>query len=379
MTSRRSITKALALCPLALSMPQRGWAQQASYPNRPVQLVVGFPPGQASDVGARIVAGKMGEDLKQTIYVDNRVGATGIIAHQYVKNAAPDGYTLLYGSTGTLAINPTLYRKLPYSPLKDFVPVVLLNSSPMFLVASADTPVKNLKEMIAYVKARPGKMSYGSSGNGATQHIAMEMLKTEADLDILHVPYKGSPAMVTDLIAGRVQFAFDVSTSILPHAKAGRVKLIGVSSSERSPAAPDVPTIAEQGLAGFEALTWAGLLAPAGTPGSVVEQINAAANRALNAGDLLEHYARSGSIVKGGSPAAFAQFLRQEVAKCGKAVTASGAQVDLALAAAAIAKVRLQWRKANILVGKDGVEACEKRVPLGRAELAVLCRVKPGY
>ena len=328
MTSRRTITKALAFGSLTLPPLSSALAQQASYPNRTVQLVVGFPPGQASDVGARIVAGKIGEELKQTIYVDNRVGATGIIAHQYVKNAAPDGYTLLYGSTATLAINPTLYRKLPYDPLKDFVPVVLLNSSPMFLVASAETPVKNLKELIAYAKARPGKLSYGSSGNGATQHIAMEMLKREADIDIVHIPYKGSPAMVTDLIAGRVQFAFDVSTSILPHAKAGRVRLIGVSSGERSPAAPEVPTIAEQGLADFEALTWAGLLAPAGTAAGVVEQLNAAANRALRATEVLEHFSRSGSSVKGGSSAAFAHFLRLEVAKWGKAVTASGANVD---------------------------------------------------
>lgn len=328
MTSRRSFTAALALGALTLPAHRRAFSQERAFPARPIQLVVGFPPGQASDVGARVVAAKMAEELKQSIYVDNKAGAAGIIAHQFVKNAAPDGYTLLYGSTGTLAINPSLYKKLPYDPLKDFAPVVLLNSSPMFLATATDTPVKNLKEMIAYAKSKPGQISYGSSGNGVTQHIAMEMLKKEAGLDLVHVPYKGSAPMVTDLIAGRVQFAFDVSTSILPHAKSGRIKLLGVSSSERSPVAPDVPTIAEQGLAGFEAQTWAGLLVPIGTPGAVIEQLNAVANHALKAKEIVEHYAKTGSTIKGGSSGFFAQFLKQEVAKWGRAVVASGAQIE---------------------------------------------------
>ncbi|WP_076997687.1 tripartite tricarboxylate transporter substrate binding protein [Variovorax sp. KK3] len=300
----------------------------AGYPERPIQILVGFPPGQASDIGARVVAARLGEELKQTVIVDNKAGAMGIISHQFVKGAAPDGYTLLYGSSGTLAINRGLYRKLPYDPLKDFQPVILLNSSPMFLVSANDTPVRNLKQMIAFAKANPGKVSYGSSGNGATQHIAMEMLKKEAGIDMLHVPYKGSPPMVTDLIAGRVQFAFDVSTSILPHARAGRVRLIGVSSAERLAAHPDIPTVAEQGLPGFEALTWAALMVPAGTPAPIVHQLNAAANRALRSKEVREHYAKSESQARGGSPDEFAAFLRLEVKKWGEAVVASGAQVD---------------------------------------------------
>lgn len=327
MTTRRGFT-ALAAGPLLLSPLQRALAQTESFPSRPIQMVVGFPPGQASDVGARVVAMRMGEELKQTVYVDNKVGAAGIIAHQFAKGAVPDGYTLLYGSTGTLAINPSLYRKLPYDPMRDFAPVVLLNTSPMFLVTTSDTPVSNLQEMIAYVKARPGQLSYGSSGNGVTQHIAMEMLKREAGLDMAHIPYKGSSPMMTDLIAGRVQFAFEVSTAVLPQAKAGRVKLLAISSKDRLPSRPELATIAEQGLPGFEAATWAGLLVPAGTPAAVIGKLNAAANRALKAKEVLAHYERSESIPRGGSPDDFAQFLKQEIAKWGKAVVASGAHID---------------------------------------------------
>lgn len=324
MIHRRSFSAALGAAPL---LAARAFAQP-TYPGRPVQMVVGFPPGQASDVGARVVGVKFGDELQQTVYVENKVGAAGIIAHQYVKNAPADGYTLLYGSTGTLAINPGLYRKLPYDPLKDFAPVVLLNSSPMFLVTPVETPVRNLKEMIAYAKASPGKIAYGSSGNGVTQHIAMEMLKKEAGIDMLHVPYKGSPPMVTDLIAGRVQFAFDVSTSILPHAKSGRVRLLGVSSAERLSTLPDVPTIAEQGLPGFEALTWAGLLVPANTRAPVIERLGQAANSALRSKQVLDHYAKSESTPRGGSPQEFGRFLKSEIDKWGKAVTASGAHLD---------------------------------------------------
>lgn len=325
MLRRRSFAMALGAVPFATSP---FLARAAGYPERPISILVGFPPGQASDIGARVVAARMGEELKQTLIVDNKAGAMGIISHQFVKNAPPDGYTVLYGSSGTLAINPGLYRKLSYDPLKDFQPVILLNSSPMFLVCSIDTPVRNFKEMVAYVKANPGKVSYGSSGNGATQHIAMEMLKKEAGIDMLHVPYKGSPPMVTDLIGGRVQFAFDVSTSILPHARSGRVRLLGVSSAERLPAHPDIPTVAEQGLPGFEALTWAALMVPAGTPAPIVRQLNAAANRALKSKEVLEHYAKSESTPRGGSPEEFAAFLSAEVKKWGAAVAASGAQID---------------------------------------------------
>lgn len=297
------------------------------YPDRTIQLVVGFPAGQASDVGARLMARQMSDGLKRTIYVDNKAGASGIIAHQFVKNAQPDGYTLLYGSTGTLAINPALYKKLPYDPAKDFAPVVLLNRSPMFLVAAASVPVSNVQEMISYAKSKADEIAYGSAGIGTTQHVAMEMLKKHGGLHMLHVPYKGSPQMVTDLIAGRVQFAFDTSTSILPHAASGAVKLLGVSSLLRSDVSPDTPTLAEQGLSGFEATTWAGLLAPAGVSRDTIDILNAAANASLESPAVLDYHKRNGTVPIGGSPDQFAQFLVQEQTKWGAAVIASGANL----------------------------------------------------
>lgn len=324
MTTRRAFARALAFAPFMAP----AFAQDRDYPNRTVQLVVGFPAGQASDIGARLLAKAMAEELKQAMYVDNKPGATGIIAHQFVKNAAPDGYTVLFGSTGTLAINPSLFRKLPYDPLKDFVPVAMLYASPMFLVAAPDLPVNTLAEAIAYAKANPGKATYGSGGSGSTQHISMELLKREAGIDIMHVPYKGTPGMLNDLIAGRVNFAFESATSIMPYIQAKTVKVLGTSVAARLPSMPDIPTVAEQGFPGFEAMTWAALVAPAGTPAPIVERLNQAANAALVSKELTEHFGRSYSIPKPGTPAALTTVLRDENAKWGKAVIASGAQVD---------------------------------------------------
>jgi tripartite-type tricarboxylate transporter receptor subunit TctC len=328
MTTRRAFAKALAFASLTAPAFSRAFAQDRDYPNRTLQLVVGFPAGQASDIGARLLAKAMADDLKQAVYVDNKPGATGIIAHQFVKNAAPDGYTMLFGSTATLAINPTLFRKLPYDPLRDFVPVAMLYASPMFLVAAPDLPVNTLAEAIAYAKANPGKATYGSGGSGSTQHISMELLKREAGIDIMHVPYKGTPGMLNDLIAGRVNFAFESATSIVPYIQAKTVKVLGTSGAARLASMPDIPTIAEQGFPGFEAMTWAALVAPAGTPAPVVERLNQAANTALASKELTEHFGRSYSIPRPGTPAALTAFLRDENAKWGKAVATSGAQVD---------------------------------------------------
>ena len=318
----------LSLAAPAAAQGSNGEAAAQPYPNHLLRIVVGFPSGQAIDGVARYFAQKLAEELKQQVIVDNRAGASGIIAHEHVKNAEPDGYTLLITSGATMAINPALFRKLPYDPVKDFAPVVLTNTTPMFLAVNANTPVNNFPEMLAYAKARPGKLAYGSGGNGLTQHIAMEMLKRAADIDLLHVPYKGSPAMVTDLIGGQVQFAFDTSTSILPHAANGRVKLLGVTSLQRSPAAPSVPTLAEQGLPGFEALTWAGLVVPARTPAPIIDKLNAAMNRILRQPATASYLAGIGATSAGGSPADFDQFIRKEIARWGKAVKDSGAQVD---------------------------------------------------
>jgi tripartite-type tricarboxylate transporter receptor subunit TctC len=327
MTTRRAFTKAMALSPLMLSQLSSAFAQ-AKYPTKQIQMVVGFPPGQSSDIGARNIARHMGDVLKQTIYVENKPGAATIIGHQYLKAAAPDGYTIGYSSTGPLAINPTLYKKLPYDPQADFEPIILLNYSPVYLVCNQSVPVSNYKEAIAYIKANPGKVEYGSGGSGLTVHITMELLKKEAGVDMLHVPYKGAAPMITDLIAGRVQFAFEVATAILPFAQSGQVKLLGVASLTRSQAAPEVPTLHEQGLTGFESSTWGVLLAPKGTPKEIIAILNEAANKGIRTKEALEFFAKNGSEPKGGTPEECAAFMKRERDKWAPVIIASGAQVD---------------------------------------------------
>jgi tripartite-type tricarboxylate transporter receptor subunit TctC len=327
MTTRRTFTKAMALSPLMLSNVAGAFAQ-AKYPTKQIQLVVGFPPGQSSDIGARNIAKLMSDIVKQTIYVENKPGASTIIGHQYLKAATPDGYTIGYSSTGPLAINPTLYKKLPYDPQIDFEPIILLNASPVYLVCNKAVPVSNYKEAIAYIKANPGKVEYGSGGSGLTVHITMELMKKQAGVDMLHVPYKGAAPMITDLIAGRVQFAFEVGTAIMPFVESGQVKVLGVASLKRSAAAPDVPTLHEQGLTGFESSTWGVLLAPKGTPKDIIAFLNDAANKAIKTKEALDFFAKNGSEPKGGTPEECGAYMKQEREKWAPVILASGAQVD---------------------------------------------------
>lgn len=327
MTTRRTFTKAMALSPLMLSQVASALAQ-AKYPTKQIQMVVGFPPGQASDIGARVIAKQMSEILKQTIFVENKPGAATIIGHQYLKAAAPDGYTIGYSSTGPLAINPTLYKKLPYDPQADFEPIILLNHSPVFFVTHKNMPVNTFQEAVAYIKANPGKVEYGSGGSGLTVHITTELLKKEAGLDMLHVPYKGAPAMITDLIAGRVQFAFEVTSAILPFAESGQVKLLGVASLKRTPVKPDIPTLHEQGLTGFESTTWGVLIAPKGTPKDVIRTLNEAVNIALKTKEAEEFYVRTGTTPMGGTAEECAAFIKAQREKWAPVIIASGAQVD---------------------------------------------------
>jgi tripartite-type tricarboxylate transporter receptor subunit TctC len=327
MTTRRSFTKALALTSL-LSSPMTRVFAQTQYPNKAIQMVVGFPVGQSSDIGARVIAKAMADELKQTIFVDNKPGAATIIAHQFLKAAPADGYTIAFSSTAPLAINPTLYKNLPYDPQRDFDPIILINFSPMFLVTSADMPVHNLKEMLAYVKANKETVNYGSGGSGLTNHITMELLKKQAGIDMLHVPYKGAPPMLSDLMGGRVQFAFEVVSAVMPMVQAGKIRVLGVASMERTAAAPDVPTLHEQGLTGFESGTWGVLLAPKGTPAPIIDKLNATANKALRTPEAMEYYARNGATPRGGSAKDCADFMKAEREKWAPVIIASGAQVD---------------------------------------------------
>lgn len=327
MTTRRTFTKAMALSPFILPQLSNAFAQ-TKFPGKPIQLLVGFPPGQASDIGARLFAKHMTETLKQTVYVENKPGAATIIAHQALKAAPADGYTIAYSSTGPLAINPTLYKKLPYDPQADFEPIATLYYTPIILVTHKEMPVNNFKEAIAYIKANPGKVSYGSGGSGLTVHITMELMKKEADVDLLHVPYKGAAPMITDLIAGRVQFAFEVASAILPFIESGQVKPLGVASLERSPATPNIPTLHEQGLKGFESSAWGVFIAPKGTPKEVIKILNEASNLAGRSKEALEFYERTGSAPLGSTPEECGAFMKRERDKWEPVILASGAQVD---------------------------------------------------
>ena len=299
-----------------------------SYPSRPVRLVVPFPAGGTTDILARAMAEKLSGALGQQFVVDNRPGAGGNIGSDIVAKSQSDGYTLLMGTVGTHAINPSLYPKMPYDHVKDFVPVVLVAGVPNVLVVNPTVPAKTVAELIALAKEKPGTINFASSGNGTSIHLSGELFKLLAGVQIAHVPYKGSAPALTDLIGGQVQIMFDNLPSALPHIKGGKLRALAVTSSKRAPALPDLPTIAESGVAGFEASSWFGILAPAATPRDIVQRINAEANKALHAPDMREKLLAQGAEAVGNSPEFFADYIRTETVKWAKVVKDSGARVD---------------------------------------------------
>lgn len=326
MTSPRSTAVGIALVAGLLGLtPSHA---QPDYPTKAVRIVIGTPPGDSADATARALASQLARQTGQSFFVDNKPGAHGIIAAEVVKNAAPDGYTLLLSTGGPMAINPSLYKKLPYNTLKSFDPIVPLSTGPLYLVVNTSLPIKNVKELVAYAKSRPGKMSYGSGGSGTTQHLAMETLKKSMGLDMLHVPYKGSPAVLQDLIGGQIQLTFDAGASILPQIRSGKVRLIGVASDARSPLTPDVPTLTEQGVPAFRAVVWSGLFAPAGTPPAAMAKLNALVNQALRDPAFAAQMRAQGGEPAGGGSAEFRSFVEAEIARWAKAVADSGATVD---------------------------------------------------
>jgi tripartite-type tricarboxylate transporter receptor subunit TctC len=318
--TRRALLCATAALPFAV--------RAQAWPEKTIRILIGTPPGDSADAGARQLAQRMSMVLGQAIYVDNRPGAHGAIVGEAAKAAPKDGYTLLVSSGGQMAINPSLYRKLPYDPVKDFVPIVPLNQGFLYLAVNKELPVQNLKELVAYVKERPGALSYGSGGSGTTQHLAMEMLKKRTGMDIKHVPYRGSPMVLQDLIGGQIACAFDAGASILPQAQSGKVRLIGITSPARLASTPDLPTFQEQGLPGFEARVWSGLFAPAGVPAPVIARLNDAVNQVLKQPDFADFIRKTGGEPGGGSSEAFGAFLKAEIAKWAVVVQESGAQVD---------------------------------------------------
>jgi tripartite-type tricarboxylate transporter receptor subunit TctC len=299
-----------------------------TYPTKPIRIVVPFPAGGTTDVLARAAAQKLTETLGQSAVVDNRPGAGGNIGAELVAKAPPDGYTLLMGTVGTHAINPSLYPKMPYDHVRDFAPVILVASVPNVLVINPSLPVNSAQELIAYAKTNPGKLNFASSGNGTSIHLSAELFKAMAGVQITHVPYKGSAPALQDLVGGQVQLMFDNLPSSLALIKAGKLKALAVTSKERAAALPDVPTIAESGLPGFEASSWFGLLAPAGTPQPVIAKVNAEIAKWLATPEAKEKVRGQGANAAGGTPEDFVQFIATETAKWQKVVKESGAKVD---------------------------------------------------
>ncbi len=311
---------------LLVLLASGAWAQ--AYPTKPIRLVVPFPPGGATDILARNVAQKLTEAWGQQVIVDNRPGAGGNIGSELVAKSAPDGYTLEMGTVGTHAINASLYAKMPYDHVKDFVPVILVAGVPNVLVVNPSVPVNSVAELISYAKANPGKLNFASSGNGTSIHLSGELFKVMAGVQITHIPYKGSAPAMQDLLGGQVQLMFDNLPPSLPQIKAGKLKALAVTSATRAAALPDVPTMAEAGLPGFEASSWFGVLAPAGTPPAIVAKLNAEIGKWLASPEAKEKLLALGANAAGGTPEDFAKHIQAETAKWAKVVKESGAKVD---------------------------------------------------
>jgi tripartite-type tricarboxylate transporter receptor subunit TctC len=299
----------------------------AQYPNRPLRLIVPFPPGGAVDVLGRAIALNARDVLGQNIIVDNRAGFGGAVGSEIAAKATPDGYTLLMGSTSTISINPILFSKLAYKP-SDFAPVTLVAFVPHLLVATMSVPATNLKEFIAYAKSRPGELQYGSAGSGTPHHIALEMFKQMTGTDILHVPYKGTAPAVLDLLPGRVHVMSSEVLAVLPHVRAGKLRALGIATAKRNQVAPDIPTVSEAGLPGFEVTSWYGVLTPTGTPREIVAQLSSGIAKAVATPDMQQRFADLGATAVGNTPEEFAAFVKRESAKWAKAVKDSGAKVE---------------------------------------------------
>jgi len=300
---------------------------RGAYPDKPIRIIVAYTPAGATDILARAVGQKMSEAWGQPVIVENRPGANGNIGTEVAARATPDGYTLLMVTAGSHGVNPSLYRKLTWDAVKDFTPISLVAMVPNIMVVNTNVPVKTVKELVAYLKASPGKFSYGSPGLGSTAHMSMELFKSMTGTDIVHIPYKGSAGVLQDLIAGQIIVTIDNMPPYLPQVKAGRIRALAVSPAKRSPALPDVPTIAEAGVAGYDAAAWFGLVAPAGTPKAIVDKLAAETQKILKQPDVAERLAGLGAEPVGSSPAEFGAFMKLEIGKWAKVI--KDARVEL--------------------------------------------------
>lgn len=300
----------------------------APYPAKPVRIIVGSTPGGGPDIMARAIGQKLGEAFGQTVIVDNRPGANGIIGAELAAKAPPDGYTLSMANAGSHAVNVSLYPSLPYDPMRDFTPISLVSTAPNVLIVHPSLPVRDVKSFIAFARARPGELAFGSGGNGSTAHLSGELLRVSAGLQLNHVPFRGAPAAVLGVASGQVALALPNLPPALPALKSGKARALGVTTLRRSAAAPDVPAIAEAGLPGFEATAWFGMLAPAGTPRDIVGRLNSEIVKALRSDDLKQRILLDGGDAAGGTPEEFAARIKADIAKWGRVVKLSGAKVD---------------------------------------------------
>jgi tripartite-type tricarboxylate transporter receptor subunit TctC len=320
---------ALRAAVVALGLLAAPWApaQAQTYPTKPVRVIVPFPPGAGVDIVTRLVAAKLSTSMGQQFIVENKPGAAGNLGAEYVARAAPDGYTLL-AAPSSIAASETLYSHLPFKMQRDFAPIAMMASAPFLLVVNPSLPVKTVQEFIAYAKANPETLTFASTGNGSSPHLTMEIFKTQAQITVQHVPYKGSGPALTDLISGQVKSMFANILSVLPQVKAGRLRALAVSSSKRSPAAPDWPTVAEAGLPGFESSTWFALLAPANTPPDVITKLNAEVAKIVQSPAIRDELLLQGAEPGSGSPAEVSAYIGQEVQKWGEVVKTSGAKIE---------------------------------------------------
>ncbi len=322
-----TVTKMLSICAIAISF----WAATAGaqdYPVRPIRFIVGFAAGGSSDVLARAVAKAMSDGLGQPMVLENRPGVGGHVGAEAVARSATDGYTLFFGTNGTLAIGPGLYTNLKYDPLKDLVPVGMLHKLSSVLIVHPSIPATNLLELIAYARSRPGELTFASAGSGSVSHLSGELLKSAAHIDIVHVPYKGGGAAIPDLLAGRVSMMLETIPNALPPVRSGKLRALGVTTLERSSAAPELATFSESGLPGFDVASWTGLFAPFGTPRSVIERLNRESVRIAHDPAYREQLKAMGTDAVSSTPEGLGTFMRADIARWAEAIKRSGARVE---------------------------------------------------
>jgi len=327
---RRRLILVPALAAVAVFLPAAwsGGAFAQAFPSKPVKLVIPFPPGGSLDAVGRAIADKLTQMWGQSVVVDNKPGAGGNIGADFVAKSAPDGYTVVMGALSTHAVNPSLYPKMPYDAVKDFAPISLVAITPNVLVVNPSLPVNSVKDLIAYAKANPGKLSFGSGSNGSAGHLAGELFKVDTGTDMVHIPFKGGAPALQALLAGDTQLMFDNLANSMQQVKAGKLKALAVTTEKRSALVPDLPTMAESGVPGFDISTWFGIMAPAGTPPDVIAKWNTDLVKVLNSPDMRERMTAQGAEAAPDTPAEFSAFIARELAKYARIVKASGAKVD---------------------------------------------------